>query len=109
MERADIQSPDPDRRIRAIRAAADANDKQTIPLLVDRLEDEDSGVRFFAIVALERMTGERFGYDYGQPAWERAKSVEQWRAYVRRNVASSESSLASDVDAHPAAASEAAK
>lgn len=55
-----------------------------MPLLVDRLEDEDEAVRFFAIIALDKITGERLGYDYAQPAAERAKAVERWREYVQR-------------------------
>jgi len=84
-DRAAIQSADPNERILAIRAAGKAKDKQAVPLLVDRLEDEDEAVRFFAILALDRITGrhERFGYDYAKPARERAKAVEQWRRYVR--------------------------
>lgn len=68
----------------AIRAAGEARDEQAVPLLVDRLEDEDDAVRFFTILALEKITGERFGYDYAQPASKRARSVEQWRAYARK-------------------------
>ncbi len=66
----------------AIRFAGETGDRQAVPLLVDRLEDEDDAVRFFAIIALERITGDRFGYDYARPASQRAKSVEQWRTYV---------------------------
>jgi len=66
----------------AIRAAAERGDRSAVPHIVDRLEDEDDGVRFFAILALDRMTGERFGYDYAKPATARAAAVERWRAYV---------------------------
>jgi len=80
---ASIQSADPDERIRAIRTAADARDASAVPLIVDRLEDEDSAVRFFAILALDRITGQRFGYDYGAPAVQRAAAVQRWREYVQ--------------------------
>lgn len=83
MWRANIQSDNPDERILAIRAAAEAEDASSVPLLVDRLEDEDSAVRFFAILALEKITGERFGYDYAKSAADRARSVAIWRSYVR--------------------------
>ncbi len=66
----------------AIRAAAERGDRSAIPHIVDRLEDEDDGVRFFAVLALDRMTGKRLGYDYAKPAAERAAAVERWRAYV---------------------------
>ena len=81
---AGIQSDDPNERILAIRAAAIAKDMRSLPLIVDRLEDEDEAVRFYAIIALDRMTGERFGYDYAKPAEVRAKAVERWRMYMRR-------------------------
>ena len=81
--RANIQSADPGNRILAIRQAGERKDEASVPLLVDRLEDEDDGVRFYAILALERITGQRFGYDYAKPSWERASAVERWRAHVR--------------------------
>ncbi len=42
----------------------------------------------FAIIALERITGERFGYDYSKQTHERAASVQRWRDYIhqRRHV-----------------------
>lgn len=78
----EIQSPDAGRRILAIKAAGEARDRQAVPLLVDRLEDEDSAVRMYAILALERIVGDRFGYDYGRPAESRV-AVERWRQYAR--------------------------
>lgn len=80
---AKIQSENPGDRILAIYSAGEKRDRQSIPLLVDRLEDEDEGVRFFAIHALEKITGQRFGYDYAKPANQRERAVEKWRAYVR--------------------------
>jgi len=67
----------------AIRDAAERKDRSAVPHIVDRLEDEDDGVRFFAILALDRITGERFGYDYAKSAAVRAAAVGRWRAYVR--------------------------
>ncbi|MFQ5411732.1 MAG: HEAT repeat domain-containing protein [Phycisphaerae bacterium] len=81
--RAAIQSENPGDRILAIRSAGEARDRGAVPLLVDRLEDEDDGVRFFAILALDKITGERLGYAYGDPPRLRAAAVERWRAYVR--------------------------
>jgi hypothetical protein len=83
-DRPDIQSDDANRRILAIRVAGQTKDRNAVPLLVDRLEDEDEAVRFFAILALERITGQRFGYDYGRSSGDRAPAVQRWRDYVRR-------------------------
>ncbi|MFQ5430153.1 MAG: HEAT repeat domain-containing protein [Phycisphaerae bacterium] len=88
--RARIQSENPGDRILAVYDAAQAKDDGAVPLIVDRLEDEDDGVRFFAIQALERLTGKRFGYDYAQSAPERAAAVERWRDYLRNGRKQSE-------------------
>jgi hypothetical protein len=53
-----------------------------LPKLVDRLEDEDEGVRFFAIVALEKVAGTRLGYRYSDPVDLRRRAVERWRRWV---------------------------
>lgn len=81
-----IQSANPDERIRGIHEAAERNDRYAVPLLVDRLEDEDEAVRFYAILALEKMTGHRLGYDYAQSAVDRVRAVERWREYVRQGL-----------------------
>ncbi len=96
--RADIQSEDPGDRILAIRAAGEAGDRKAVPHLVDRLDDEDDGVRFFAILALERITGSRLGYHYAASSVERTEAVERWREYVRdgRHQKPSPKAVASD-------------
>lgn len=82
-----IQSERPHLRIRAIHQAGELRDEKAVALLVDRLEDEDEGVRFYAILALDRITGERFGYDYAAPSERRAESVNRWRTYARTRYA----------------------
>src|SRR4051812_50191371 len=59
-----FDSPDVNARIAAIRRAARTGDKSAAPHLVVALDDEDPAVRFYAIEALRRLTGERKGYDY---------------------------------------------
>ncbi len=78
-----LHSPDPAARIRAIRQAAENGDRAVLPLLVDRLEDEDEAVRFYAIAALTRMTGTDMGYKYYKPFPERLAAVKRWRHYAR--------------------------
>src|SRR5262245_45486776 len=80
--RTNIQARYSHDRILAIREAGERRDQQAVPLLVDRLEDEDSAVRFYAILALERITGERLGYRYENSGAERQASVERWRKYA---------------------------
>ena len=59
--RSNIQAAYAYDRILAIREAGERRDPLAVPLLVDRLEDEDPAVRFYAILALERITGDRRG------------------------------------------------
>lgn len=82
-----IQSERPHVRIRAIHQAGELRDEKAVALLVDRLEDEDEGVRFYAILALDRITGERFGYDYAARSDRRAEAVDRWREYARTRLA----------------------
>jgi len=80
---AGLKADDASTRIRAIKMAGDRRDSSAMPLLIDRLDDEDSAVRLFAIVALEKITGTRLGYDYAKPAAERSRAVMRWRNYAR--------------------------
>ena len=77
-----LESPDPSVRAAAIVHATDRRDQSAVPLLVDRLEDEDRAVRFYAILALDRLTGTRLGYEYGGSEVERRTSVERWRQFL---------------------------
>ncbi|MCK6457498.1 MAG: HEAT repeat domain-containing protein [Phycisphaerae bacterium] len=88
-----IQSPDAGDRIRAIKRAGEQKDRSAVPLLVDRLDDEDEAVRFFAILALERITGTRLGYDYRLTGAERTAAVERWRIHVRQDGAPNERAM----------------
>ncbi|GMV98585.1 MAG: HEAT repeat domain-containing protein [Phycisphaerae bacterium] len=78
-----LLSERPEERVAAIKHAARVGDQSAVPLLVDRLEDDDEAVRFYAILALEKLTGTRRGYDYGGPETQRWRAVEQWRRYLR--------------------------
>ena len=72
----------PEERVDAVKHAAQAHDRAAIPRLVDRLEDEDEAVRFYAILALQRLTGTRMGYDYRAPEPKRHRAVQQWRRFL---------------------------
>lgn len=58
-------------------------DRSAVPLLVDRLDDEDEAVRFYAILSLERIAGTRLGYDYKSGGRERAVAIQRWRERVQ--------------------------
>ena len=79
---ASLNSERPDERALAARHAADIDDRSVIGILIDRLEDEDDAVRFYAIAALERLTGSRRGYRYYEPESERLRAVQRWRGFL---------------------------
>ncbi|UCD30025.1 MAG: HEAT repeat domain-containing protein [Planctomycetota bacterium] len=79
---ASLISERPAERVAAIKYAAEIKDQSVINILVDRLEDEDEAVRFFAIIALEKLIGDRQGYDYHASPGERSRAVRRWRRYL---------------------------
>ena len=81
----DLENPNPAVRIMAIKWAGDNKVSSAIPRLVDFLHDEDSSVRFFAIEALQRITGTDNGYDYKARPQLRAEAVERWREFIKSN------------------------
>jgi len=86
---ASLNSNRPEERILAAKHAAEIHDRDVIGILVDRLEDDDEAVRMFAILALEKLTGTRHGYDYAADQTERQRAVQRWRRYVAQQGASS--------------------
>jgi hypothetical protein len=89
-----LQHEDPGVRIEAIQQAARRDHRPAVPFLVDRLSDSQSDVRFFAAIALRRMTGRDFGYAYYERPGQRQEAIQRWRAWLRRR--RGESSAAAD-------------
>lgn len=81
--RAELSSPSPVARARATVALGERRDPAAVHKLVDLLEDPDQAVRMYAILALQRITGEDFGYRYYDREAERQPAVERWRAALR--------------------------
>lgn len=77
-----FQSDRPQERAAAAKRAAELGDREAIGLLVDRLEDPDEAVRFYAILALEKLTGTRRGYDYRAAERDRWRAVQEWRRHL---------------------------
>jgi hypothetical protein len=69
--------------IPAIKDAADRDDRKAIPRLVQDLDDHDSAIRFAAISALKRMTGQDLGYNYYDSEWIRRSAVQRWRQWLK--------------------------
>jgi HEAT repeat protein len=78
-----FQSDDPDLRRDAIREAARTGNAQALPYLVDRLQDSEDDIRFYAIEALQRMTGQTLGYVAYEPSESRLAAVKRWREWLK--------------------------
>jgi HEAT repeat protein len=92
---ADFDSAEPAARNAAIVEAASKNDRAAVPDLVRMLDSDDPATRLLAINALEKITGERLGYEHTAQEHERVKAVDQWRAYVATHFGQRASSLTS--------------
>ena len=77
-----FQHEDPSVRIEAVHRAGSSGDNKALPYLVDRLSDSEADVRFYAIIALEKLTGQRHGYRSWAPAADREKAVMRWRSWL---------------------------
>jgi hypothetical protein len=78
-----LESECPSERSAACLKAGRQGDESVLPLLVDRLEDPAADVRFFAISALRRITGQTLGYRYYDKPEERLKAVQRWRQWLQ--------------------------
>lgn len=79
---ADFNSPEPAARNAAIVQAARTEDAAAVPDLVRMLESDDPATRVLAIGTLERLTGQRLGYDPQGSPMERRKAVQAWREWA---------------------------
>ena len=57
---------------------------------MDRLGDDDEAVRLYAILALERISGTRLGYNYRAPEPERVRAMARWRQYLAGEIPTSQ-------------------
>lgn len=82
-DRGGFDSANPATRLYAIRQAGHAQDRAALPHLVASLESDDAAERVLAIQALQRITGERHGYDpHGTPG-QRHAAVLRWQAALQ--------------------------
>lgn len=82
-ERARLHSAYPLERASAAVALAEAGDAGAVQELVNLLEDGDTGVRMYSQLALSRLTGKTYGYNYYDDELTRAAATERWRAALR--------------------------
>ena len=78
-----LTSDSPPRLIPAIKIAANNHDRAAIPGLIQNLDDKDSAVRFAAISALRKMTGEDFGYRYYDREFDRQPAIQRWHLWLK--------------------------
>jgi len=81
VSRADLNSPDPTVRFRAIKWAGERQIIAAVPYLIDLLEHEDMATRYYAILALKQITGTDLEYDFKADPFRRAKAVRRWRQH----------------------------
>ena len=74
--------------IPAIKEAADQDNRKAIPRLVQDLNDHDPAIRFAAISALNRITGDDFGYRYYDDESDRQPAIARWREWMKRHPSS---------------------
>lgn len=78
----DVRDPDPSVKIPSYKKAVREKDRRAVPQLVEDLDSDDPAVRLYAIGALERMTGDRFGYVFYEGEEQRRPAVDRWRAWL---------------------------
>jgi hypothetical protein len=76
---------DPLNSIPAIQEAARKKDRKAIPELVKQLDNDDPAIRFYAISALQDITGQTFGYHYFDDKPRRKPAVEKWAEWAAGN------------------------
>jgi len=79
-----VAAPEIEAKIPGIKRAGETRDRSALPQLVDSLNDDDPAVRLFAIAALEKFTGDRFGYEYYLDEDQRKPAVARWRAWLKQ-------------------------
>lgn len=73
----------PASRIAAIYAAAEHTDHAQLPMLIEELSSDDPAVRLYAIAALEKLTGQRLGFEPAANMAEREKAIDRWVAWYK--------------------------
>lgn len=77
-----IEHDDPVVKIPAIKQVTRTQNQSAIAHLVGELDNDDPAIRFYAIAALSRLTGQTLGYRYYDDEVRRRPSLEAWRAWL---------------------------
>ena len=84
MRRQQLASGNPLDQVTAAVWLAETGDADAVHRLVSLLEDRERTVRMYAQLALERLCGQTYGYEYYSPRAERTAAVRRWRAALRQ-------------------------
>lgn len=87
-----VTDPDPSVKIPAIEKAVRTKDRSALPQLVKDLDSDDPAVRFYANHALEKLTGENFGFRYFDDESRREPAAQKWRQWLLDSPAAPHSS-----------------
>ena len=77
-----LESPDPAERAWAVSEICRTRDPAGLPAVVERLRDEDGGIRMMAFGGLKGWTGQDHGYRPFAPETEREAAVKRWEAWL---------------------------
>jgi hypothetical protein len=78
-----IADADPTVKIAGMMQAVRNQDRSALPALVEQLNSDDPAVRMFAIGALEKFAGGRFGYEYYLDEERRKPSLAKWQEWLK--------------------------
>jgi hypothetical protein len=73
-----FDSANPAAKMYAIEQAARTGDRTAIASIVEQLDSDDPAVRLLAIEALQRLTGQTYGYRHFDPPDVRREAIERW-------------------------------
>ncbi|MBC7833738.1 MAG: hypothetical protein H7Y88_01380 [Phycisphaerales bacterium] len=79
----DLEARDPGSRLLAIQDAIEQDDRDSVPKLIEMLDNDDGAVRLFAIQALEHFTGSTMGYDFAGTLAERRQAADRWETWYK--------------------------
>jgi hypothetical protein len=78
----DVSDPDPAAKVPGMHKAVREKSLANAGQLVGDLSSEDPAVRLYAINALQRLTGQTFGYVYYASQEQREPAVGQWKKWL---------------------------
>ena len=82
-----ISDPELTVKIPAMKKAVREKDKKAAGDLVKELDSDDPAVRFYALESLQRLTGQRFGYEYYYDKDQRKPSLKRWQQWLAQQEA----------------------